>query len=170
MSIVSVTTELPISARRARELAAVPEVMQFVLAPVLAFSMEQAPPPDVAVAPGFRARGRVRWLGVIPSWTHQIEVVRLDDLEIYTHERGGPVHVWNHRLTFEHLSDTSCRYTDEVEVDSGLRGVVGRLFVRSMFAHRHRRWRLLATVLAADRDRNAPQAVRSPATDGPVRR
>lgn len=154
MSSVTVTTELPLSARRARELAAVPEVMQFVLAPVLAFSMQEAPPPDVAMTQGFRASGRVRWFGVIPSWVHEIEVVRLDDLEIYTNERGGPVKVWNHRLTFTPLSATSCRYTDELEVEDGLHGVVVRLFVRLMFRHRHRRWRLLAAVLAADRDRN----------------
>ncbi|WLP88926.1 hypothetical protein [Gordonia sp. NB41Y] len=153
MTIVSLTTDLPLSAARVRELAAVPEVMQFVLAPVLSFSMEQAPPPDAAVTPGFRARGRVRWLGVIPSWTHQIEIVRLDDLEIYTRERGGPVHVWNHRLTFEPTSATTCRYTDEVEVESGARGLVAATFVRLMFRHRHRRWRLLVSVLAAERDR-----------------
>jgi hypothetical protein len=156
MSLVSVTTELPLSAHRARELAAVPEVMQFVLAPVLTFDMDESPPPDVALEPGFRARGRVRWLGFIPSWTHEIEVVRLDDLEIYTNEHGGPVKVWNHRLTFEPVSENACRYTDEIEVEGGVQGLVAAVFVRLMFRHRQRRWRLLASLLAADRDRAGP--------------
>jgi hypothetical protein len=32
-------------------------------------------------------------------------VKQLDPTEIYTNERGGPVHVWNHCLTFEPLDD-----------------------------------------------------------------
>ena len=147
-------TELPVSARRARELAAVPSVMQFVLAPVLTFSMGEAPAADVPVTPGFSARGRVLWLGVLPSWTHEIRVVHLDDHEIRTEEHGGPVEVWRHRLTFEPISPTRCRYTDEVEVADGPRGLGAALFARLVFRHRHRRWRLLTAILAEDRDRN----------------
>ncbi|MGX6510707.1 hypothetical protein [Rhodococcus sp. SJ-2] len=154
MTTISTTTDLPLSAERARQLAAIPEVMQFVLAPVLTFAMDEAPPPDVSVTPGFCARGRVKWLGVIPTWTHEIRIVRLDDLEIYTHERGGPVRRWNHRLAFFPLDETTCRYTDEVEVEEGLRGWGTALFARVIFRHRHRRWRLLASVLAAERDRH----------------
>ncbi|WP_043451810.1 SRPBCC family protein [Jongsikchunia kroppenstedtii] len=149
MTIVSISTELPLSAHRARALAAVPEVMLFVLAPVLSFAMDEAPEPGTAVEPGFRARGRVRWLGVIPSWTHEIEVVRLDENEIYTREHGGPVHTWNHRLTFEPVGADSCRYTDEIEIDGGVTGWLTGLFVRAMFRHRHRRWQTLAALVRA---------------------
>lgn len=149
MAFVSISTELPLPAEKARTMAAVPEVMLFVLAPVLSFDMDEAPPAGVPVEPGFTARGRVRWLGMIPSWTHRISVLRLGDLEIYTNERGGPVHVWNHRLTFEPLGPDRCRYTDEIEVEDGVRGVFTSLFVRAMFRHRHRRWRTLAAAMSA---------------------
>lgn len=129
-------------------MAAVPEVMLFVLAPVLSFAMDEAPPAGVPVEVGFSARGRVRWLGLIPSWTHEITVRHLDELEIYTNERGGPVHVWNHRLTFEPLGPERCRYTDTIEVEDGARGLLTTLFVRAMFRHRHRRWRTLAATVA----------------------
>ncbi len=149
MGTVSISTELPLPAARARTMAATPEVMLFVLAPVLSFDMDEAPPPGVPVEVGFSAQGRVRWFGVIPSWVHRITVRRLDELEIYTNERGGPVHVWNHRLTFTPLGPDRCGYTDAIEIEDGVRGALTGLFVRAVFAHRHRRWRVLAATVAA---------------------
>lgn len=149
MGTISISTELPLPAAHARMMAAVPEVMLFVLAPVLSFDMDEAPPAGIPVEPGFSARGRVRWLGVVPSWIHKITVQRLDEFEIYTNERGGPVHVWNHRLTFEPLGPDRCRYTDAIEIEDGARGLITGLFVRAMFRHRHRRWRTLAATVAA---------------------
>lgn len=88
------------------------------------------------------------WLfGVIPAWTHHLTIKRLDPTEIYTNEHGGPVRTWNHRLTFEPIDEGSCRYTDEIETDDGLRGLPTRAFARVMFRHRHRRWRRLARIL-----------------------
>lgn len=155
MTVVTTTTDLPISAERARALATVPEVMQFVLAPVLTFSTGEFPKSGDRITLGFSASGRIYWLGVIPTWTHTITVVNLADREIYSNERGGPVKVWNHRLTFEPLDDRRCRYTDAVEVAGGPMGWGTALFARLIFHHRRRRWRLLASILAAERDRAA---------------
>lgn len=149
MGIISISTDLPLPAARARTMAATLEVMLFVLAPVLSFDLAGAPPAGVPVEVGFSARGRVRWLGVLPSWTHEITVRRLDDLEIYTNEHGGPIRVWNHRLTFEPLGPDRCRYTDAIEIEDGVQGLLTGLFVRAMFRHRHRRWRVLAATVAA---------------------
>ena len=85
---------------------------------------------------------------MIPGWTHHITVRRLEPTEIYTNEHGGPVTVWNHRLTFEPIDEHRCRYTDEIETDDGIKGWGTRLFIRLMFAHRHRRWRMLAAIFA----------------------
>ncbi|GAA4642268.1 hypothetical protein [Gordonia humi] len=159
MAVVTTSVELPVSAARARRLAAVPEVMQFVLAPVLTFSTDEFPAPDVAITPGFSASGRVKWLGVLPTWTHRITVIALDDLEVYTKERGGPVRVWNHRLTFEPTGENSCRYTDRVETEHGPRGWGTTVFARLIFRHRHRRWHLLTSMLAAERDRSRPDPI-----------
>ncbi|WP_132992556.1 hypothetical protein [Gordonia zhaorongruii] len=149
MTLVRVTSEIPLSARRARTLAATPDVMEFVLAPVVTLATDDMPPPGTRLSPGLAVRGRLRWFGVIPAWTHRIEVVRLDDLEIYTHEHGGPIRVWNHRLTFEPTGEQSCRYTDEIELDDSLVGRLSRPLVRLLFRHRHRRWRQVAAIARA---------------------
>jgi hypothetical protein len=76
-------------------------------------------------------------------------LMKLDAAEIETREHGGPVHKWNHRLTFAPIGENRCLYTDEIETDDGLSGFVTRLFIRVMFRHRHHRWRLLTEILAA---------------------
>lgn len=145
MSTVVVSTELPISAQRAAALARKPALMQFVLAPALKLPGLEAPD---RIEVGTRASARLWWFGVLPAWTHHLEITELDDLTIYTHEHGGPVHTWNHRLTFTPLDEHRCRYTDEIETDDGIKGLGTRLFIRLMFAHRHRRWRTLAAIVA----------------------
>jgi ligand-binding SRPBCC domain-containing protein len=145
MSKVTLTTELPLPAAQARELAAKTELMRYVLAPYLKISRRLQIPGKIE--PGAQAAGRLWWLGVIPAWRHHIKLVRLDPLEIYTNEWGGPVRTWNHRLTFVPTGDHSCSYSDEIEVDDGIRGWGTRLFIRVMFHHRHKRWQALARIL-----------------------
>jgi hypothetical protein len=145
VSIVRLSTELPIPAERAFAIAQKPELFKFVVAPILRVGRIQMPR---GLEPGAEASARLWWFGVIPSWTHRLRVIRVGGNEIYTNEGGGPVHTWNHLLTFEPLTATSCRYTDEIETDPGLRGLPTLVFARLMFRHRHRRWRLLAELLA----------------------
>jgi hypothetical protein len=144
LSFVRVSTELPIPAATAISLARKPEVFRFVVAPIL-----RVPRLDWTgrLEPGAEASARLWWFGIIPAWTHHLRLVHVTDTEIYTNERGGPVHTWNHRLTFEALTPTSCLYTDEIETDSGPRGLGTRAFVRLMFRYRHRRWRALARLI-----------------------
>ena len=145
MSAVTLSTELPIPAHTAAALARKPRLMQYVLGPALTMP-HLAVPDEVKV--GTRGSARLWWFGIIPAWTHHLEIRKLDDLEIYTHEYGGPVRTWNHRLTFTPLGEHRCRYTDEIETDDGFRGLGTRVFIRLMFRHRHRRWRTLAAILA----------------------
>lgn len=144
MSKVTLTTELPISAATASALARKPELMRYVLSPVLRVYRLDVPK---RIEVGTQGSGRFWWFGVLPAWTHHLTVKELGPTEIYTHEHGGPVHTWNHRLTFEPIDDASCRYTDEIETDGGWRGLMTRVFVRLMFRHRHRRWRTIALIL-----------------------
>jgi ligand-binding SRPBCC domain-containing protein len=141
---VPLRTELPIPAEAAFALAQKPEVFSFVVAPILRMRRLRAPE---KLEPGAEVSARLWWFGMVPAWRHHVQVVRLGDNEIYTNEHGGPVRTWNHRLTFEPLTATTCRYTDEIETDPGLRGLGTRVFARLMFRHRHRRWRLLASML-----------------------
>jgi hypothetical protein len=146
MGTVRLSTELPISAEAAGALARKPQLMQFVLGPYLQMPGLRAPE---SLEVGYRGSARLWWFGVIPSWTHHLVIERLEATEIATREHGGPVHTWNHRLTFRALDENRCLYTDEIETDDGALGLVTRLFVRLMFRHRHRRWRLLTEILAA---------------------
>jgi hypothetical protein len=144
VSKVTLTTELPIPAEAAAALARKPEMMAYVLSPVLRIYRLEVPR-DIEV--GTKGSARFWLFGVIPAWTHHLTVKQLDPTEIYTHEHGGPVHTWNHRLTFEPIDDQRCRYTDEIETDDGLRGAPTRLFIKLIFRHRHRRWRTIAKIL-----------------------
>ncbi|WP_319945036.1 hypothetical protein [Nocardia macrotermitis] len=145
MSKVTLSAELPLCPEVACALARTPELFAFVVAPIIS-----APRLDIPdrVEPGVEGAARIWWFGVIPAWRHHLRLVRLTDREIYTNEWGGPVRVWNHRLTFEPIDENRCRYTDEVEVQDGLPGFGVRVFVHLMFRHRQRRWRQLATLLA----------------------
>jgi hypothetical protein len=145
VSKVSLTTELPLPVETVAGLARKPELMLFVLSPVVRFRTLRTP--DVLEA-GAEASGRIWWFGIIPSWTHRLTIVKADPFEIYTNERSGPARMWNHRLIFEPIDEHRCRYTDEIETESGWRGAPVRLFVRLMFAHRHRRWQTLAGILS----------------------
>lgn len=145
MASVRLSTDLPIPAETAFALAQKIELFKFVSAPILRVRRPRIP--DVLV-PGTEGSARLWWFGVIPSWTHHLRLVRLGDNEIYTIEHGGPVRTWNHRLAFQPLTATTCRYTDEIEIDRGIHGLGTRAFVHLMFRHRHRRWRALARVLA----------------------
>jgi len=132
------------SAGAAAALARKPEMMAYVLSPVLRIYHLEVPD-NIEV--GTQGSARFWLFGVIPAWTHHLTVIQLDPTEIYTHEHGGPVHTWNHRLTFEPVDDQRCRYIDEIETDDGLRGAPTRLFIKLMFRYRHRRWRTLANIL-----------------------
>ncbi|WP_142279389.1 SRPBCC family protein [Mycobacterium arosiense] len=144
MSKVTLTTELPIPVETASALARKPELMRHVLSPVL--RVYRLDVPD-RIEAGTQGSARFWLFGVIPAWTHHLTIKRLEPTEIYTNEHGGPVRTWNHRLTFEPIDERSCRYTDEIETDDGLPGLLTRAFVRVMFRHRHRRWRNLARIL-----------------------
>jgi len=144
MSKVTLTTELPISAQSAAALARKPEMMTYVLSPILRIYRLDVPD---QIEVGTQGSARFWWFGVIPAWTHHLTIKRLEPTEIYTREFGGPVHTWNHRLTFEAVDDDRCLYTDEIETDDGFRGAPTRLFIKVMFRHRHRRWRTIAQLL-----------------------
>ena len=143
--VVTVTTELPISAERACALASRPATLQYVCSPVVAFHpIGDAPE---AIREGDEVSVRLRFLRVLPGWVHTLRVERLAEREIVSREHGGPVTVWNHRLTFVPTSATSCRYTDRVEVRAGVFTPFVALFAHGMYRWRQARWRGLARVI-----------------------
>jgi ligand-binding SRPBCC domain-containing protein len=90
---------------------------------------------------------------LLPIWRHTLTIVSYGPIgdaayEIYTNESSGPARIWNHRLSFEQTGERSCRYTDEIEIEAGLRGLPTKLFIALFFRYRHRRWRALARAIA----------------------
>jgi ligand-binding SRPBCC domain-containing protein len=141
---VTVSTDLSIAAERACELAQKPALLTHVLWPWVTVT-PRTPLPDM-VAEGDEISIRIRFLGLLPGWTHTLRIERLGPREIASREHGGPVRAWNHRLTFEPMSSTSCRYTDTVEVRAGLATPLVVLFAHLIYRYRQRRWRALARV------------------------
>jgi hypothetical protein len=144
--IVTVTTELPIAAERACQLAQRPALLSHVLWPWV--TVATGTPLPEAVAEGEEISIGLRFLGFLPGWTHTLRIERLGSREIVSREHGGPVTTWDHKLTFEPTSPTSCRYTDAVEVRAGPATPVVALFAHLIYRYRQARWRALARVLA----------------------
>src|SRR5690348_14561825 len=115
MVTVRRTTALPIAADEAFALALKPATFAYVARGVMRVpALDRLSTFDAA--PGAQARGRLWWLGVVPSWTHHLQVVAVEDATrtIRTAERGGPLRVWEHRLTFTPAAGGGCEYTDEI--------------------------------------------------------
>jgi ligand-binding SRPBCC domain-containing protein len=145
MTVVTVGTALPIPAERACQLAQKPALLAHVLWPWVTVTPGM-PLPDV-IAEGDEISIQIRFLGLLPGWTHTLRIEHLAPREIVSCEHGGPVTAWNHRLTFEPMSSTSCRYTDTVEVRAGLATPLVALFARLIYRYRQARWRALARIL-----------------------
>jgi len=64
---------------------------------------------------------RLVFFHLLPALVHELRVVRVDDhkREIYSNEGDRLVPVWNHLVKIESVSDTRCRYTDEIEIGAG---------------------------------------------------
>jgi hypothetical protein len=143
---VRVSTELPLAAEHARRLASKPALLSYVLWPWL--KMTPSGPLPETVAEGSEITARIRFLFVLPGWTHTLHVERLREREISSREHGGPVRAWNHTLTFEPTAGHACRYTDTVEIDAGPLTPLVALFAALIYRYRQARWRALAKVLA----------------------
>lgn len=143
---VTVATDLPISAERACELAQKPATLLYVLWPWMDL-VPTAPLPET-IAQGEEVVVQLRFFGILPAWRHTVLVERLAPREIVSREHGGPITAWNHRLSFESTSPTSCRYTDAVEVRAGLATPLVALYAHLIYRYRQMRWRSLARVLA----------------------
>jgi hypothetical protein len=144
----TVSSELPVSADGAFELAQKLETFEFVVSPVIRMSISddqraRAESGD-ALYPGAVYSARLWYFKIIPAWTHSIKIISAGPIdggfEIYTNEKSGPVRVWNHRLTFRATGDSTCEYTDQIEIPGGIEGLGTRVFVKVFFRYRQRRW------------------------------
>lgn len=97
-------------------------------------------------------RSRLVIFNLLPAWSHELRIARVDEpgREIYSNEGDVLVRVWNHRIRVEGISPSCSRYTDEIEVEAGLLTPVIWLYAHLFYRYRQRRWRRLARSLAHD--------------------
>ena len=146
--IICRMTRLHASASRVWEELQRLSTFAYVASGLLGFRLD-GPVEDRFVA-GHVYRGRL-WLGhIVPAWQHQIKIIRVDagSREILTNESGGPLRVWNHRLSVAEESADSCLYTDEIELDAGWLTLPTWVMADLFFRYRQARWRRLAARLA----------------------
>lgn len=145
--MVRVSTELEFGADRVWTLLKRTETLLFVTGGLLGLPDAKRWP--VEWREGEEASSRLLFLHLIPAWQHSIRVVRVDEdrRELLTHERGGPIETWNHRLSVEPLADGRSRYTDEIEVGAGPLTPLVWILANLFYRYRQSRWHALAKVI-----------------------
>lgn len=80
--------------------------------------------------------------GIIPVGERCIFFERIDPLkrEIQTRERDPLVQKWDHLISIKPVDSSTCIYTDEVHVESGLLTVFIWLWATCFYKHRQARW------------------------------
>lgn len=89
--------------------------------------------------------GRLFAFNLIPTYRHTIEVVDIDEQtrSIHTREHGGMLKRWDHTLHVERVGETSCRYSDTIDVDAGFMTHLVCLLAVGIYRYRQRRWHRL---------------------------
>ena len=100
---------------------------------------------------GDHVEGWTFLFGVMPFSRHHLDVVWIDDDAhlLISDEHGGVVRTWRHELIVAPIDETSCRYTDRIDIDAGILTPVVAAFAHVFYRYRQRRWRELARLLAA---------------------
>jgi ligand-binding SRPBCC domain-containing protein len=93
---------------------------------------------------GMRLSLRISPFGLLPSWSHQIDVVAVEPHLIRTEEHGGSIRRWRHTLSFTPVGDRSCRYEDRIDLDAGVLTLLVWLYAHGLYRYRQARWRRLA--------------------------
>src|SRR3989304_4849749 len=116
--IARISTHLDASAELAWRAVKKIDTLRYVARGLLGFAGDGVP--DEARA-GDAFRVRLMLFNVLPGWTHEMRIVRVDEQkrELYSNERGGIVRAWNHLIRIEPESESRCRYSDEIEIDAG---------------------------------------------------
>lgn len=145
--IARIETELPTSAEQAWEALLKRDTFLFITRGVLGFrGADQWPN---AFHEGVEIETRLVFLHLIPAWKHTLRVVKVDEenLELVSHETGGIVRRWNHRILLESIGEERCRYLDEIDIDAGLPTPLVWVYAHLFYRYRQRRWRRLARTL-----------------------
>ena len=125
-----------------------PRNLLFVSRGMLGFCNADRLPPRWQEGDSFRTR--LLFFHLLPGWIHEIHIEHLDDREreLCTNETGKLVPVWRHRIHVEAVSETQCRYTDEIEFQAGLLSPLVWLWAQIFYRYRLYRSKQLAKLPA----------------------
>lgn len=142
----ALSTVLDVPADRAFAEVETPRLLEHVAAPLQPFEPLDPPAlPERWIDGSYLVK--LKMFGLVPIGTHWIVVTVLargpERYQVRDNGRGTLVSLWDHLITIEPLTADRCRYTDEVEVRSGLLTPFVWAFALPFYAHRQRRWRRL---------------------------
>lgn len=147
--IARIETILPATAERVWLLLLKRDTFRYITRGAISFDGIERWPQQFAA--GTTLTTRMRLFGVVPLWSHRLEVVRVDAQarELLSHEHGGLVRRWNHRIKVSERVGQQAHYIDEIDIDAGLLTPVIWLFAHLFYRYRQMRWRYLAHRLSA---------------------
>ena len=95
---------------------------------------------------GQKAEPRLLFFNLLPAWKHRMHIIRVDheNMELVSQEGGGLVGRWDHRKWIEEESESSCHYTDEIEIRAGLLTFLIWAYAHLFYRYRQRRMRRMA--------------------------
>lgn len=122
-----------------------PTSLRFVSAPLLHFEPLVPGELDGDWVVGKTYALRLYLFGFLPVGEHRITLVTIDREAnlIESKESGALAPVWNHTIRFHPLGAGKLQYTDEIEIQAGLRTGVIWAFAHLFYRHRQRRWKKL---------------------------
>lgn len=120
------------------------DTLAFVAAPLIAFKPKRAQFPKIWNTGDYETS--MSMFGILPLGPQTIGIeypVDAGPMVLRDNGRGLMAKTWDHWI-FVTEEDGGTRYTDRVDVSAGLLTPFVALFARLFYAHRQRRWRLLA--------------------------
>lgn len=89
--------------------------------------------------------------GFVPFSKHRLTIESIDDdrRELVSDERGGAIRTWRHELIVTEIDGDRSGYEDRIQIDAGPLTTVVAAYAAVFYRYRQRRWRSLASLLAA---------------------
>ena len=97
-------------------------------------------------------RGKLYALGLIPLGTHAVHFEKIDQQcrQIQTREYSPLVQQWDHLISVQEAPDGKTRYSDAIEIYSGLTTFFVWLFAWCFYQYRQWRWKSIAVRCTAE--------------------
>lgn len=119
------------------------ETLKYIAAPYAKFESQNKG--ELIWKEGDTLQYDLKLFGVFSLGMHTIHVVQFDkkSLVVFTNESNKFVPTWSHRIIVERETDTSSKYTDEIEINAGWETVFVLLWGILFYKHRQKKWKKL---------------------------